>query len=357
MYIAQSNILSVRKELSLESHETKQKMHRGFRVFIVVVLIVSTTVELRKSKKKIVTTEKSEAIEKESQENQERMLTVANLKFEPADEFADEVKEEGNFFQGDIDISEDQKELLKPSKISFRTGFLDKNYRWLKSGRFVVIPYVVNSRIGKCSQTLNRQSWIFFNIDPDQYANSRFTVALKYHDNIGKAIRILNKFTCIRFVPRKNQKDYVNFTVLKGCSSKLGRIGGQQPISLGNGCTDPAIILHEIIHTLGYTHMHNHKERDDLFDIKWENIEENKKLNFEKVDTSFWGDFGTTFDYESLMMYGPKTFSKNGSDTIVLKKNKNFRNIIGQRQKFSRGDQMRINNMYNCTESKQKNVY
>ena len=56
-----------------------------------------------------------------------------------------------------------------------------------------------------------------------------------------------------RFVGRKNQKDYVR--IFKGdkgaCWAYLGKVGGEQPISLGEGCPGTGVVTHEIMHTLG----------------------------------------------------------------------------------------------------------
>ena len=60
-------------------------------------------------------------------------------------------------------------------------------------------------------------------------------------------------FHFYRFVGRKNQKDYVR--IFKGdkgaCWAYLGKVGGEQPISLGEGCPGTGVVTHEIMHTLG----------------------------------------------------------------------------------------------------------
>ena len=52
---------------------------------------------------------------------------------------------------------------------------------------------------------------------------------------------------------RKSQKDYVR--IFKGdkgaCWAYLGKVGGEQPISLGEGCPGTGVVTHEIMHTLG----------------------------------------------------------------------------------------------------------
>ena len=61
------------------------------------------------------------------------------------------------------------------------------------------------------------------------------------------------------------------------CSSYVGRIGGQQTISVGNA--DGSItckhgnLVHEIAHSLGFFHEHSRPDRDQYVEIKWGNIE------------------------------------------------------------------------------------
>lgn len=159
----------------------------------------------------------------------------------------------------------------------------------------------------------------------------------------------MTKYTCIRFIERNHQTDYVHITQLNGCFSNLGRLGGRQIISLDRDCMAPGTVLHEMIHALGYTHMHNHINRDNYLDIYWDNIQESRRFNFDKVDPNEFQNFGTGFDYRSLMMYHPKSFSQNGGYTMVPKK-RSFMSVVGQRKILSAGDQRRINNMYECTK-------
>lgn len=74
-------------------------------------------------------------------------------------------------------------------------------------------------------------------------------------------------------------KEFVSFFHLFAlrCSSYVGRIGGQQTISVGNA--DGSItckhgnLVHEIAHSLGFFHEHSRPDRDQYVEIKWGNIE------------------------------------------------------------------------------------
>jgi Astacin (Peptidase family M12A) len=58
--------------------------------------------------------------------------------------------------------------------------------------------------------------------------------------------------TCVIFVYRSSETDYVEVINGNGCYSMLGRIGGRQEISLQrNGCVYKGTTIHEFIHALG----------------------------------------------------------------------------------------------------------
>lgn len=119
----------------------------------------------------------------------------------------------------------------------------------------------------------------------------------------------ISKATCVVFERRTTQQDYVLLKDNKeGCSSNIGRIGGEQVLSLEDGCFEVGTIVHELIHALGYTHMHNHIDRDKFVRIYTQNIEPGMVYNFDKVNNREFGNFDTPYDYYSLMHYEPVSF-------------------------------------------------
>jgi hypothetical protein len=161
-------------------------------------------------------------------------------------------------------------------------------------------------------------------------------------------MRDLEKYTCVQFKSHDKEQDYIYIEAGKGCSSNLGKLGGRQVVSLQRkGCMSRGTIIHELIHSLGYDHMHSHSDRDQFVDIVWNNIDRKLYANFEKVSPKKFSNFGTPYDFHSVMHYSPTAFSKNGKRTIVPK-NKKYRDVIGQRVGMSAGDAKRINNMYKC---------
>ncbi|MGH0137684.1 UNVERIFIED_CONTAM: hypothetical protein FKN15_021797 [Acipenser sinensis] len=82
------------------------------------------------------------------------------------------------------------------------------------------------------------------------------------------------KVSCIRFVSYMNEMDYLHVQPLDGCWSYFGRSGGEQPISFSQiGCLYKGIIIHELMHTLGFYHEHNRSDREEYITIMVDNIQ------------------------------------------------------------------------------------
>lgn len=88
------------------------------------------------------------------------------------------------------------------------------------------------------------------------------------------AFEEVNAFTCVLFSDRTNETDYVDVFSGDDCGAQIGRMGGRQEFSLGNRwCpVQHGMILHDLLHVLGFEHMHQHPKRDEFVNIYWENI-------------------------------------------------------------------------------------
>uniref|UniRef100_A0A1L8DQK6 Metalloendopeptidase n=1 Tax=Nyssomyia neivai TaxID=330878 RepID=A0A1L8DQK6_9DIPT len=229
------------------------------------------------------------------------------------------VEEMGDFFEGDMILTESQRQAFFKSRIDSRTGLLDERYRWQNN----TLPYDFASDVSKEQQ-----------------------------DYIELALRNISSNTCLTFTKRTDEVDYVKVsTDSTGCSSHVGRQGGMQILylmsgKLGEGCFRFGTVMHEFIHALGFYHTQSAYNRDEYVLIKWENIDENAKHNFDKQSNKTTTMFDLEYDYGSVMHYGSKGFSINGEDTIVPLLQEGV--VIGQREKISELDIRRLNKMYNC---------
>ncbi|KAM7433979.1 hypothetical protein ABFA07_015864 [Porites harrisoni] len=154
--------------------------------------------------------------------------------------------------------------------------------------------------------------------------------------------------TCISFKKRNGEGSFVRFQngAQNQCSSQVGRTGRAQAITLGARCWVKGIVVHEIGHAVGFFHEQSRPDRDDFVTILWNNIEQDKKHNFNKYARSQIDSLGSPYDYGSVMHYSSKAFSRNGGVTIQPKQRGAQ---IGQRRGLSNIDAKQANLLYQCS--------
>lgn len=163
--------------------------------------------------------------------------------------------------------------------------------------------------------------------------------------NFPDAISEYTALTCIRFVNRTTETDYLQIAPGDGCWSHMGRTGGPQAVSLGGGCLSRGAIQHELNHALGFHHEQSRSDRDDYVRIVTEFISDENLANFNKENTN---NLGQEYDYSSIMHYGRYAFTNTtGQATIIPIKDPNA--DIGQRVGLSNLDLAKINRLYNCS--------
>lgn len=175
---------------------------------------------------------------------------------------------------------------------------------------------------------------------------------LDYSDEetIKEAASVIAKHTCIRFVERKDEKDYIEFYEDSNnvCESYIGKKGGKQLLSLGSGCKNRGHVTHELMHALGFFHEHTRPDRDKFVKILWDNIKRDHDEQF-KIRKRGVTTLGQPYDFQSIMHYSNKEFSKNNKDTIQALSDPNM--LLGNVNSLSAVDVLQINLLYNCPEA------
>lgn len=173
-----------------------------------------------------------------------------------------------------------------------------------------------------------------------------YTIAsnLPNQSRVTNAIAHWENNTSLRFIPRTNQSNYIEFRSGGGCSSSVGMVGGRQYINLANGCSTGNTI-HEIGHAIGLWHEQSRTDRDQYITVNFNNIQSNREFNFRTyAEQGRDGDeYTTSLDLGSIMMYGSFAFSRNGQPTITRKDGSTY---SVQRNALSSADLQGINQMY-----------
>lgn len=180
-----------------------------------------------------------------------------------------------------------------------------------------------------------------------------FLLSASYRFTIERAMKTIQSVSCVQFKeyqepywPWEKKHHHLKIINETGCWSIIGSTGrGSQELSLGPGCRWHGTVLHELMHALGFGHMHCNRNRDKYIRIHWDNIEEEKVHNFELLDP-YWYEV-SIFDYSSIMLYGSRSFSKDGSITMEHPLGGRLSEPY-EKGRLSNNDIYYLNKLYNC---------
>ncbi|XP_057368842.1 hatching enzyme 1.2-like isoform X2 [Daphnia carinata] len=223
-----------------------------------------------------------------------------------AEEYFPWEKQDPRLVEGDIKVWGEKNAIIYTS------------YRWPKA----IIPYIISDEY-----TTDQREIIAFAMGT-------------YHNN-----------TCIRFVPRTCETNYIRiYKSGGGCYSYVGLINrGVQDVSLDDGCLAswaPGIPMHELMHAAGFFHEHSRPDRDSYVSINLNNVLEQYRHNFDAKTTAEVTTLGLAYDYGSVMHYPRGSFAIDSTVDVITPLIGTP--IIGQRAGFSSLDLQKLNKLYNC---------
>ncbi|GBN16024.1 Astacin-like metalloprotease toxin 1 [Araneus ventricosus] len=173
--------------------------------------------------------------------------------------------------------------------------------------------------------------------------------SLKRIENlIQQAIDQYHNHTCIRFVKRTNERNFIRLVKRGGCYSYVGKVGGAQELSLGRGCWYVGTIVHELGHAIGLFHEHQRSDRDQYLNVYSNNVIQGQIHNFQKTAANQEVISGK-YDYTSIMHYGSYAFSRQpGRLKTMEAKNGTPLKEPYEKQGLNQNDIDLIKTLYKC---------
>ncbi|XP_072291317.1 hatching enzyme 1.2-like isoform X2 [Eucyclogobius newberryi] len=161
---------------------------------------------------------------------------------------------------------------------------------------------------------------------------------------IERGLSSFSDSTCVRFIPRSSQPDYISIQSDSGCYSYVGRRGNGQTVSLDKqGCLYHSTVQHELLHALGFNHEQCRSDRDQYIKVLWHNIQSGLAYAFDKIQTL---NQNTPYDYNSVMQYHKYAFSGNNQPTMQPIPNANV--DFGRATQMSQNDILRVSRLFKC---------
>ncbi|WKY02382.1 hypothetical protein Q1695_015992 [Nippostrongylus brasiliensis] len=255
--------------------------------------------KLRKLKDKVAKTLKlTPEMMKSLKERLQKIRLIKTDKIKPKGDTIEEINSNAKvaeeLFQGDIllndlqaeEIVQDVEEEVSPSNRTKRQAFKDKRY-----------PNML------WSEGVN----FYFAWNASQQLRTAFLHgALEWQEN-----------TCIDFRESRTAKDRIVVYPEDGCWSYVGKLGGEQALSLGEGCESVSTAAHELGHALGFFHTMSRHDRDRYITVATYNIKPSWLNQFTKQTTATNDNYGMQYDYGSIMHYHGRSASMNQKFTMV----------------------------------------
>lgn len=163
----------------------------------------------------------------------------------------------------------------------------------------------------------------FFNHWPDAVVYYEFdeSAPSELIRKVSNAMKYIEDVSCVHFKKKTENAEHSNYVLVEnkaGCSSNVGmRNVGMQLLTLDVKRCAKGNIIHELLHTLGFLHMHTAEENKDFIKINWDNVRTTEKVNFEPIYAHV-SMFNTTYEVGSIMHYPPHAFAINKTIPTIV---------------------------------------
>lgn len=204
------------------------------------------------------------------------------------------------------------------------------------------------------SQTRSALTTDFVRLWPGGVVRFRIDESIDNPDIFYSAVNHWESVTSLDFIEISGESgDYIDVISDDGCYSYIGKVGGRQALSLGEGCS-VGNAIHEIGHAIGLFHEHARMDRDLHIIVHYGNIKPKYRYAFDKYSLNYEGDDHGPIDFSSVMMYGSTDFAISSSHPSMMRIN--GRPIVKQRQALSDGDIAGVRYLYGPSFAKIEKV-
>lgn len=240
-------------------------------------------------------------------------------------------KRDSVYSMGDILLSEKQVKLLDETGSIYPSQTItvpsDSIMVGPIAGTKVIYPTNATRAVGRHPNENVFWSMVRYVIDPSLTASER--------NVLRSAIQHIESRTNVRFYNATGQPTvdptygfaypYLNIQDNKESAfvsnSYVGRIGGRQNLNIGSAC-GVGVVIHELCHACAMYHEHCRYDRDNYITVYTSNVEDNALNDVRKITSNYY--IRGAFDFNSIMIYGSYTFSKNGQPTMLKKDGSTF---------------------------------
>ncbi|KAK5980853.1 hypothetical protein GCK32_004828, partial [Trichostrongylus colubriformis] len=146
-------------------------------------------------------------------------------------------------YEGDINLTEEQLDVLEAN---------------------------LNNHSTRHKRQASRDFPIWTNKKVFYYFDASITAAMQ--TLVKKALHYITVRTCVTFEENATATNRIRVFSGSGCYSSMGMVGGEQDLSLGDGCITMGIVAHEFMHALGIWHMQSRNDRDSFITVDITNV-------------------------------------------------------------------------------------
>jgi len=196
------------------------------------------------------------------------------------------------------------------------------------------------------------------------------------------AAKLIEDKTCVRFKEVSRSSRLTNYVFVRkagyrfklcghgystwGEVTHLGAGRSTMTLSTDSRCSVEnnrdfiGLIVHEMLHVLGFEHTQKRPDRDDHVTVHTNNIEDDSSARYQFRKCHNCKELNTPYDCSSIMHYKPWAFSiygrgscnkKNTSGCTITAKSASCKNqLFGSHTKLTAADIQLIKNFYQCPQ-------